>query len=162
VLEWSGGTAYIDTNSGKIVGVIQDRRSGAIQAPFLDNEQLASIARCLVSLMGWDDATLSREGFRPIESAIVSEGMCEYRRTWAAYTSQGIRTDGLIEVRLDAREGHVVSFFYAPGTGDVQIDTSAAISESEAETSARATVQSYLTGQAVTASDSPAPIDLTV
>jgi len=169
VLQWSSGLADIDTSTGQILSVVQDRNPGVAGdpfPPFLDNSQLASIANHFVLLVGWDDAALAGSGFRPGSAGIVSQAMCEYRQTWDAFTSQGVRTDGTIEVRLDARDGRIESFFYNRGVGDTPTNVSMAISQSEAESTARATIQSYIAQQPNTGSDTSqttaATVDLTL
>lgn len=163
-LQWSGGIANVSTATGRIINLCQDRRSGVIQAPFLDNNVLDSAATRLISQLGWDEATLTKAGFRADKSWIVSQDMCEYEKTWVAYTSQGLRTDGFIQVRLDARDQHPVSFYCNPGIGDLAVDTSRAISQAEAEAIARAAIEKYISQQdGGASSEQPsATVDLTV
>ncbi len=91
--------------------------------------------------MGWSEEALKDAGFRSQGDGVLFEDLSEYQRTWVGYTAQGVQTDGLIEIRLDAREGRVVSFLCHAGVGDVPVDLAAAIPQSRAEAIARAEIE---------------------
>ena len=151
VLKWPGGTAEIDPQSG-LIAAVQSRTSGVGPGPLVNEGQLDSTADKCALEMGWKDETLKEAGFRPEESALLVDDMDQYRKTWVAYTSQGIQTDGLIEVRLDARDGSVFSYFSKPGMGDVQADLSAVISQETAQAIARAAIEDCSPGEPIVTS----------
>jgi hypothetical protein len=152
VLQWDGGRAWVDSDTGAIVGLLQERAGDDAKAPFLEDSQLAAAAASFLASVGWDDTVLGVAGFRPDSGGVVSEDAREYTKMWVAYTTQGVRTDGLIQVRLDATSARILAFIHHAGVGDIGTDVSAAISQSEAEAIARKTMEGSLAAQSSTGS----------
>lgn len=144
VVEWAKGLAQIDSTTGRVLMLSQEAQEGDITAELRGYAELDRRATLLAELLGWDEAALAKEGFRPEESGLLSAVMCLYHKTWASYTSQGVRNNGLIEVKLDGRDGQLVSFHYFPGAGDPPVDTAEAISQEEAEAIAEKTIEEVI------------------
>lgn len=132
VLKFPGGVAEVDTKTGRLIALVNRGGLETGKLPFLSLSELDLRVTQFASQVGWNEQALKAAGFRPEGEGDLLEDMSEYQKEWVGYTSQGIRTDGLIEIRADARTGRVVSFLYHPGVGDVPVDASGAISESAA------------------------------
>ncbi len=64
VLQWDGGRAWVNSDTGAIVGLLQERTEGDNKAPFLEDSQLAEAAASFLASVGWDDIALAAAGFR--------------------------------------------------------------------------------------------------
>ena len=58
-----------------------------------------------------------RAGFGSGTGEVISngDGTVEYAKTWKSHDAQGAPDGGLIDVRVDAAAGMLLSFYYRPG-----------------------------------------------
>ena len=129
VLEWEGGSAEIDI-TGRILMVIQDPLPLGASTRVLSESELSQAADQAAQMLGWDGLTLADAGFTVGQSGIVSQTNPAYLRRWTGYDTSGVVNDGLVELRLDARDARILGFFFHLGPGAV--DISGAISREQA------------------------------
>ena len=128
-LAWDGGFADIDV-TGRILTIIQDWPTLDPNTPFLTDSELDHAANQAAAMLGWNDETLAGAGFTVGKSGIASQVSAAYVKSWVEHDVSGVLNSGLVELRLDARNGRILSFFFQPGAGD--IDASGAISRDRA------------------------------
>jgi hypothetical protein len=147
VVEWAKGLAHVDSTTGRVLMLSQQAQDGDITAELQDYAELDRRAMLLAELLGWDEVALAEEGFRSDESGLLSAVMCLYHKTWVSYTSQGVCNNGLIEVKLDGRDGQLVGFHYFPGAGELPVDTAKALSQEQAEAIAEKNIEEVVLQQ---------------
>ena len=128
LLEWSGGAqgggsgygageAEIDVDTGKVLTVLQHLLASSSPGIAQTTAELDAAASRFVSLLGWDDKALAAAGFGSGTGEVISngDGTVEYAKTWKSHDAQGAPDGGLIDVRVDAAAGMLLSFYYRPG-----------------------------------------------
>jgi hypothetical protein len=137
LLKWQGGEAWLNA-AGRITRIMQDEQPAGPSDTYLSTAELETRTDHLLSLMGWDADALAFEGLRPDPSGFSDQsGTHEFVKTWTGYASPDVQNGGIIEVRLDARDGTPVLFHYERGAGVWPVDLSHAISRDDAVSIAR-------------------------
>jgi hypothetical protein len=132
VLEWQDGLAELSSSDGRVLLVTQTRQTVDPDAVLMSAAELDQKADDIVASLGWSQGDLEELRFRAEPGGVQLAGTAEYRKTWRSYTPEGIADTGLIDVRLDARNGALVFYAFVPGVAAGSVDAKPAISEDQA------------------------------
>jgi hypothetical protein len=146
-LRWAGGRADIDPETGDIRTILLDppaRKTGAaaVEADEETNAptvpELEVEAKRMVSLLGWDAASLEARGFIAGRGETIeyNEVGAVYEKTWNGRDPEGVPNQGIIQVGLRAEDGSLHSFLFAPGPETV-LDVAGAVTKDQAIKTAR-------------------------
>ena len=129
-LGWAGGTAEVDSSTGRIYSVAVQRAAGPMVGQSFSEEGLKYQALQMAANLGWTQGMLDSLGFRQEHPGVLSGDGSVFSLTWSQYDDKGLRNDGQVNVRLDARTAELVSLSVSLGSQGLSIAGS--ISESEA------------------------------
>lgn len=117
LLEWPDGESEVDLDTGRTLTILQEVPEGAAAGVGVSEAELDAAAVRFAAAQGWDAATLAAEGFTPGEAEMIRRGgeAVEYAKTWVGHDAGGLPNRGLIDVRVDAATGSLLTFFYFPG-----------------------------------------------
>jgi hypothetical protein len=120
VIEWTGGTAEFDSNTGMVYSVSAEESTGAGSSGLLTEERLRYEATNLMHSLGWTDGALQGLGFKQEQPAVL-ESTGIYTMTWSQYDATGAQQDGSIVLMLDGSTGLLLSFSAWPGNDAADI-----------------------------------------
>ena len=138
VLQWAGGTAEVDSTAGRIYGVGMQQAAGGSSASGLTEEGLTYQALQMATKLGWTTGMLTGLGFKQEQLGTLDAGTGVFTLDWSQYDNQGVRGQGLVEVRLDAGNAALLGFSVSLGSQGPSLAGS--ISEQEAMGIAQTTI----------------------
>jgi hypothetical protein len=130
VLEWAGGTAEVDSTAGRIYGVGVQQAASGQSAQAMTEEGLTYQALQVATKLGWTTGMLSGLGFRQEQPGTLAADTGVFTLDWSQYNDQGVRTGGLLEVRLNAASAALAGFSVSLGSQNLSI--AGTISEQQA------------------------------
>jgi hypothetical protein len=115
VLSWAGGTADVDSSTGRIYSVLVKQVAGNAATVSMTEEGLGYQALQMAAKLGWTKAMLDALGFRQEQQGTLLGDGSSYALTWTQYDEDGIRSGGRVEVELESRTAALLGFSVSLG-----------------------------------------------
>jgi hypothetical protein len=138
VLEWEGGRAEVDADSGIVYAASATRPPADTFSEYMSEDRLRMESLQLVRDLGWTDGTLAGLGFKQVEPGVLAGDTGVYTIVWTQYDDKGRVQDGSIVLKVDGRTGLMVGFSAWPGRNAP--DIAGVISEADALLVAQMTI----------------------
>jgi hypothetical protein len=110
VVEWEGGRAEVDSNSGMVFAASVEQQAADPSAGFLTEGRLEFEATTIAHGLGWTEGALAGLGFKQQQPGTLAEGTGLYTITWTRYDGTGAQRDGSIVLAMDGRTAGLVRF----------------------------------------------------